>query len=200
MNEALQSLWTNHRKGILIAAAITAVALIGYAFGRWAQPAKVVTVEHTTEVTVDTESTKLREELKLTQDKLTELQKHVHTEETETKTPDGKVVKTRTTDSTTVKVVHDTVVKYVDRDVVHETVKYVDREVLKEKTVEAKKPDWLVSPMIGVDLANLKIAQGLTTGPFVFGASVQRRVLGPIYVGPFGLSNGTVGVVGTLEF
>jgi hypothetical protein len=74
-------------------------------------------------------------------------------------------------------------------------VEYRDREVVKEKRVDAPK-DWSVALLVGSSLSLKPI--GL--GPVVYGASVQRRIIGPVSVGLWGLSNGTGGLSAGVTF
>jgi hypothetical protein len=53
------------------------------------------------------------------------------------------------------------------------------KSVSETKTVERKQPDWKVAGL------------ATTTG---YGASIERRILGPIFLGAFGLSSGMAGI------
>jgi hypothetical protein len=68
-------------------------------------------------------------------------------------------------------------------------VVFRDREVVREKRVDAPL-NWHVSALVGASV-NLK---PLGMGPLRYGASVERRVLGPVWVGAWGLSSGEGGV------
>lgn len=59
------------------------------------------------------------------------------------------------------------------------------REVEVDRFVRTPLPDWRVGALIGVDLSSPGPAYGLT---------VERRILGPIHVGAWGLSTGPVGI------
>jgi hypothetical protein len=98
-----------------------------------------------------------------------------------------KVVKTRKTKTT----------KKPDGTVVtEETVRdaQTDTAITKDKTADTKtattqiplRNDWMVSVLGGTE-AKLPLQP-------VFGGHVQRRILGPIYVGAWGLSNGSLGL------
>lgn len=73
----------------------------------------------------------------------------------------------------------------------------VEGESEKEKentvVVENKKPDWMVSGLAGVGLKE----KGLNG---VYGAHVQRRVIGPVHVGGFGMTNGSGGLSVGISF
>lgn len=57
----------------------------------------------------------------------------------------------------------------------------VVREVERRVEVSTPAPDWRIAGLVGYD------------GGVVYGASVDRRILGPITVGAWGLSSGSVG-------
>lgn len=72
------------------------------------------------------------------------------------------------------------------------------REVVVEKRVEVKvSRDWRVSALVGLQP---KLLPTFEPGPVVFGASVERRIAGPVFVGAWGLSNGTIGISASVEF
>ena len=56
---------------------------------------------------------------------------------------------------------------------------------------KAKRPDWLVGVSAGSQLSHL----GLT-----YGASVDRRVIGPVFAGVYGRTDGEFGLNVRLEF
>lgn len=59
-----------------------------------------------------------------------------------------------------------------------------------ERVVTPKLPDWRVSALVGT---------GLPLVP-IYGAHVERRILGPISLGAWGLSSGVVGLSVGVEF
>jgi hypothetical protein len=68
-------------------------------------------------------------------------------------------------------------------------VEYRDREVVKEKRVDAPK-DWAVSLLVGTRVA----LKPLGLGTVAYGARVERRIIGPVSAGVWGLSDGECGV------
>lgn len=62
---------------------------------------------------------------------------------------------------------------------------------------ETKLPDWQISALVGADLS--KALNGSGTLAPTFGIHVQRRVLGPVTLGVFGLSSGVVGLSAGLQ-
>lgn len=82
---------------------------------------------------------------------------------------------------------------------VEERVVYRDREVVK--TVELARPQWSVAALGGLDVAAaLGDRGGLLPGHAVLGAVVDRRLVGPVFVGAWGTSNGAGGISVRFEF
>ena len=177
-----------------------ALTLGGYAFGRYEQPAKVVIQEHESVKVVQVEHQVVVTQTKVQKVYLKDKTEHVHREDTVVTHVDGSKEEHKTEDRNTQ--VKEQQVKFVDRDIYHETVKYQDRVVEKEKLklVEAKKPDWVLSPMVGVDLGHLSAFKMSLTGPLIYGGEISRRIMGPIYLGAWGLSNASGGLSLSLEF
>lgn len=144
---------------------VAVVLLLGYAAGRFTTPAKLVEKEHI--VTVDRD---------------TELTWHAyvgHTESrVETKTnwktetkwlPGGTVVQTVVADQGKTETTSSTTTESDGK--VREVVKY--QEVEKEKLVEARQLDWLLGARAGLTF----------TGKPAYGLEVDRRVIGPVFIG-----------------
>lgn len=74
---------------------------------------------------------------------------------------------------------------------VEERVVEVVREVEVLREIRTPLPDWRVGAMIGVDLSS--------PGP-AYGLQVERRILGPIHVGAWGMSTGAVGIGVSVTF
>lgn len=74
---------------------------------------------------------------------------------------------------------------------VEERVVEVVREVEVFREIRTPLPDWRVGAMIGVDLSS--------PGP-AYGLQVERRILGPIHVGAWGMSTGAVGIGVSVTF
>lgn len=174
---------------------LAAVALFcgGYAFGQFAQPAKVITKEKV--VTKEVEKV-------VYQDRVVEKKVYVyvekkkeHTETVTEKRPDGTVITKEVTDT------HTDSNTSENTDKTEEKVVYKDRVVYQEKIVEkireARKLDWRVGAGVGVSIPYY--LQGTEIGvPMLRGAVIQvevdRRIIGPVFVGLFGNSQGTVGL------
>lgn len=66
----------------------------------------------------------------------------------------------------------------------------------KTKITTFKKPNWRIGAIAGLDIHTSSFS---AVKP-VYGALVERRILGPISVGGMGMSNGTFGIVLSVEF
>lgn len=197
-----------------IAAIVTPIVLIGsgFAAGRYSAPEKVTEKEVfkdrivTVEKIDEKQLSQLTEQINFALNQLSQLKKSIHKEKTSTTYPDGRVEAKEVVDINVEKTVQTTEVREVTRDVVvvQEKVVTVDRivekEVLKEKVTEAPKPQWKVSPLVGVNIRDLSLGQGLTTGPLAFGVKVDRRIVGPVFLGAWGISSGQAGLSVGMEF
>lgn len=93
--------------------------------------------------------------------------------EKETHLPDGTVIKEKKTEDKSTEVVKK-------------------EEKTKESTVTTnEKPQWKVQALAGLELG--------TVGP-VYGAGVERRILGPFFAGVYGKTNKEVGASLSFEF
>lgn len=117
------------------------------------------------------------------------------TETTTTEKPNGeKETKTVTEEQ------EDTDTK-TDEKSTQEKIVYVDRVIQKlvEKTklVEAKKLDWHISAGIGYAIPTVLGQQQIGTPGLqgvVVNAEIDRRIVGPFYIGLWGNTQGTVGL------
>lgn len=89
----------------------------------------------------------------------------------------------------------DTVTK-VEVKMNTETKRDTKRDV---ERVEVARPDWRVGVLAGVDARQVSLVP-LSPGPLVFGGIVERRLVGPVSVGAWGLSSATFGVSVSVEF
>jgi hypothetical protein len=97
---------------------------------------------------------------------------HIHTVTITVTKPDGTKTTTTTTDNNSVS----------DKDT----------QSNSSTVTTYSKPDWKVSGLAGLQLTNLHSP--------VYGAEIDKRLLGPIFVGVWGLTNSTAGVSVGLEF
>ena len=99
--------------------------------------------------------------------------KNVHEVEVITKSPTGAVTETITTDTST-------------------QVQTAVQSSSKTATVTAPPPSINISALVGTSIHSF--------GTPVYGLSAQKELLGPVIIGAFGLTNGTVGVSIGLNF
>ena len=181
--------WQEHRSKFFVVLLILGAFAGGAATGGFG-PAKVVEKEKVVEKVV---------EKIVYQDKIVEKivkvkvkAEHEITESTHTKLPDGTettVVKTETkTDTKT-----DT-----DSSCVEEKVVYVDKiveKIVEKENIVLNQPDWSVYAGAGVGIPKF-LGQGEIGVPGLQGAvihaGVDRRILGPFWVGIQATSQGTL--------
>ena len=168
---------------------------------------KLVTKEIVKEVSrteeVTKELAKLREELK--EAKTAMMNERYRREKTWNKTSDGAESSHEVEEKNISSVVTETkeVVKVqvveVEKQVVVTQTNTVERLVEVEKIREPVLRNWRVSPMVGVAFDAKPSFNGV-----VYGAEVERRIIGPVWVGVWGAGNTTVGgmmgVKASLEF
>lgn len=103
-------------------------------------------------------------------------------------------------DGTKITVEHDKS-KTKEEEKKSEVVVAVEEEIKEEidhsfrKTEPQIRPQWHISASVGVDMQNL-----LTSSPVVYGAQVERRIVGPVFLGARADSNGVVSAVIGVEF
>ncbi len=179
----------------------------GYVAGRYASPERVVVTERVREVekqvvvkTVDTDRI-------LNALKDIKVQKDVHTVRIIEKAPDGTTKTTVTSDD---KSQSESKTQVQEKEHRVET-KLVEKLVFKErevsKTVERAKPNWSLALMPGFDLAGA-LGQGqsyslLPTLPvrhLMLGASIEHRLIGPLFSGIWANTAGAGGLTLRVEF
>lgn len=168
-----------------------ACLVVGYAFGRFSAPDKVVEVETVKTLTVEKEDTKAREQVKELLAENIRLKQHVRRERISVTRPDG-TTETRETETVDTDRTSDA---RKERDEVREVEVvrsiYVRGEKTKEIRVERIRPEWRIGALGVVDFHQNKVGAG---------AIVERRILGPVSIGLWGVSTGQGGLALTLEF
>jgi hypothetical protein len=120
--------------------------------------------------------------------------KHEHVETTTTKAPDGTTT-TKTTDDTDTNTGTNETTN-TDSTVTRTETKYVDRIVEREKKV-LQQPDWRAYVGAGVAIPTFLGQQQIGVPGlqgFVIQAGVDRRIIGPFWMGLFGNTQGTLGL------
>jgi hypothetical protein len=131
--------------------AILASIGIGYAFGRYVQPAKIQFQEKEVIKTVEV------------------VKRNTVVETHEVKKPDGTIV----TDT-----------KITDHDVISNQSN--ENKEVKE-TISNEKPQWKLRGMAGLSLESVTP---------IYGVGIERRIIGPVFVGAWGLSNSNEKIAG----
>jgi hypothetical protein len=192
------------RKWAIISVVLICTHALAYASGRYMVPEKVIEREtvRVEKVEVEKQVVVVQEKIQIVKIKDTDKQQNIHREERIVEHPDGLKETQKTEDINVTTVIREKDVQYVDRDIVKEkeTIKYQDREVIKEKIVENSKPNWRVGALVGYDVG--RFDPSFTPG-LVYGGVAERRIIGPVSVGLWGLSTGKYGTYGltvNLEF
>lgn len=200
----IYELLAKHKKEVAITCGGLALLSVGYAFGRYVVPEKVVIQEKVKIVEVEKQVVVEKEKIVTRLVKDESKKERIHREEKKVKRPDGTEETTKTEDIGVDTVVHDTKTEYVDRIVEKEVIKYVDREVEKKVEVTRPLPDWRFSVLAGVNGNQLPgLVYGSSFDPMTylsFGASIERRIVGPVHAGAWGLSTGQGGLSISLDF
>jgi len=84
--------------------------------------------------------------------------------------------------------------KEVETRIVDKTTTEKDKTEMRSeiKKVKALKPQWRASIMAGID--------GSFKNPIIYGAQIERRILGPFSLGVWGMTNKTAGFSVSWEF
>lgn len=194
------------KKLIPITIIIILVALIGYGTGRMSAPVKTVVEERIKVEQVEKQVVveKVKTDLQVVY--VQTGQKNTHTETMTEKRPDGTVI-TKVIENTQTKteVKTDTNLNKVS-DMIKINEKTVAIDQSKVVTTVRDSHNWSVSVQPGIDFAGLagkstyNALDGLAIKHFVVGASVERRLIGPMFGGVWGNTQGTGGVSIKLEF
>jgi len=170
------------------ALAILALLLVAFAAGRFTAPRPE---EHLALVE--------REESSTTEEVADQLEERVEVEHQEERvrivyrdrwrTPDGAERETELElDTETARAILDET--RVETRVEERAVEVV-REVEVFREIRTPLPDWRVGGLVGLEL---------DAGAPVYGLQLERRLLGPIHVGAWGLSSGAVGIGVSVTF
>jgi hypothetical protein len=190
----------------VVAGAITGAFVLGR-FTAPEMPERVVekTVEKVVEKVDERKVTQLQQENQSLKQEVAQLSLRIRRTEHTVTRPDGtvEVVKTEEVDKTETKATQE--VKVEIREVKVTETKIVDRIIEKEVLVEKlRRPDWRVSALVGLNVPNLGQVTELSVGgvlpALALGASVDRRIIGPVSAGVWGLSSGQFGLGVSFEF
>jgi hypothetical protein len=170
-------------KKTLIVSVVSVVLLVGaFLAGRYTTPVKVqekvvekVVVQEKI-VTVEVDKKNTDEDQK----------KDTHTVVVVVKKKDGSTITTETKDTHADDQKHEVEIKYVDRVV----NRVVEKEVTVTKTIDRILPQWSVTAKVGTTFNQLKPSLAPPYfQPLLVGVDVDRRILGPIWFGMWGLTD-----------
>lgn len=186
MLKSVSDFYSQHKKKVWIAAAAVVYTLVVFGAGRFSVAKKVQ--EKAKETVVAKTDTKA--DTKTSDNKTTDLDKDVdkHTKKIIIERKDGtKITKVDTNTSTHV-VKKEVEIRYVDRVVTQ--VKEVEKKVEVTKTVEKALPNWTVSAKLGTTFNDFKVTPVAPyVSPFLLGVEVDRRIVGPVWLGAWGTTD-----------
>lgn len=201
---------TNERKGIIGAIiAVIVMFCIGYGTGRYAAPDKVVTTEKIVTVTQDHVVTQVDTDKIINAFKALNTQKDVHTVRVIEKEKDGTTKITVTQDD---KSKSEATTQVQDKEKaqtvkVEDHIVYKDREITK--TVEKNRPSWGLSLQPGFELGTVLgagpqpynlLSKALPGLHVMANVTLERRFLGPIFLGAWANTHMDAGLSLRLEF
>ncbi len=194
------------RKKLLACGVALALLLISFSVGRYSRPARVEVREHTTIQTQVVTKTVDHDVIQIQTVHDVVKQNNVVTKIEWRTAPDGSKTVTETTADLTKTSEEDKTARQDVSDHQVATVATSKTDVTKSTVTTNARPDWSVSLMPGLDvrgvasdgLGNLAGAGLLKNG--VLGASVDRRILGGLFIGVHADTRGVAGLTARIEF
>lgn len=178
--------------------AIAAALLCAFAVGRYETPPKTVTTAAVVDHSTENQLAQAREQINTLTQQVATLKTKKHEVKTVAVKPDGSKTIQTVTDTDTDQATHSQTAQQTVATQQVQTQTEVTHSATTSVTVTTVKPQWRVSALAGVDVLHLN--QPALLGPVQLGALVERRLIGPVWVGAFGLSSGTAGLALSLEF
>lgn len=175
-------------------AVYVAIGLGGLVVGRITAPESVRVEERlkTVEVEKQVVVTVEKVEVQVVKVKDSAVQDRYRREEKTVSSPDGTVTVTETEERNIDTVVKETENKTEVKVVEVEKQVIVEREKLVEKIIQPVMPSWKINAVANSSIHNLT--------SIGYGAQVERRILGPIWVGGIVTSNGGVSATAGIQF
>lgn len=176
--------------------AVCLAVALAYAFGRHGVPERVVVTEHVQVQTVEKQVVVVQERVRVERVEVAQAARAIHREQTTTRQPNG-AVQTRVVEDERAEASRGSVeIAKADTQARAESTRTEKEDAQAIRTVETARPAWRVHALVGVRLSDVL---GGKVAP-AYGAALERRVLGPLSVGAWGLSNGSAGLSASLEF
>lgn len=171
-----------------------AVLVVGIGIGWGVKPAQVRVEEKLKEVTVEKQVVVTQEKVNVVHVKDTQVVERWHREKTEVKTPDGTVTKKEVEDKNVDSVVHENTNSVKVVEVEKQVVVVQDRVV--EKKVEPVLAQWHLGVLGGV---SPQFSPTIGVNSWMVGGEVEHRVVGPLFVGVWGMGSTTGQGLGGLK-
>lgn len=182
------------------------VFLVGFAFGKFNSAPNIKIDEQkqtTSQVQTDTTrkddtTTTAQQDTSTKQDTNQAAVKDTDTTTTTTtdKKTDGETVTTTTTETKThvdnskdtqqTQQAQNQTVVAKDKDVTKEAEKTDTSTLNLKETITQSQPNWRIAAFAGIDTGGISFNNGFNLGPVTYGGEVDRRIIGPIWVGLMG--------------
>jgi hypothetical protein len=183
------------------------VAVAAFIAGRFSVPVRIQEKLVVQKVEVEKQVVAIQEKVRVEKVYVSDEKQRIHREEHETIHPNGLTERVKTEDINTEKVVKENAIQYVDREVLKLVEHTTVEQRIVEKVVDRQLAQWKVSLLVGANFGNLNAAtlatpfpQALLGKPWVVGAHVERRIIGPFFMGLWGTTNKDAGVSLGFEF
>lgn len=196
----------SRRKKLVMTGAAVALLLLSFAGGRYSRPARVELREH---VVVKTETVEKIVNHDVIQTQVIHDKAEARNVETRIEwrtAPDGKPIVTQVTKDLTKTSEHTDDARQSVSDHKSDVSQTTKTESTKVSIVTNARPNWSASLMPGLDVRGA-VAGGLSNlsgvglaKSAILGASVERRILGPVFVGAWGNTAGAGGLTVRIEF
>jgi hypothetical protein len=158
-----------------------AVLVVGVGVGWTVKPTQVKVEERLKVVEVVVQHETVRVEVVKVRD--TQVVERWHREKTETKTPDGAVVTKEVEDKNIDTVIHDKTQSETVKVVEVEKQVVVEKERIVEKTITPVLAQWHVGVLGGINPSIIPVPM---VSSYFVGGEVERRILGPVFLGVWG--------------
>jgi hypothetical protein len=187
-----------------------ALLVTAFAVGRFTTPAKVETHETIKYQTQIQYQDRVVTQTQVVTQKVyvhdSDSHKHVATTTTEITKPDGTKIKTIVSSTDTQKESKTNTDTNTNQNTLQTKVAVKTETTQKEDTKDSltiyDQDNWHIGLLAGVNITKFELSK-LASQPLTqisFGGEVDRRIVGPVYVGAFGLSDGTIGLTLSLGF
>lgn len=183
--------WLKKHPGSLRILVLALAVISAFAWGRFSAPSKIVTktdIQYKDKVVVQTQI-EYRDRIvtKVVYQKRKDLNIHTKTITKEIINPNGqkiitKVVTNDTQSNTTVDR-NSSKTNQIAQNTNQKVQKTEEEHIQKSKEVDYVKPSWMFSVKAGMNWSQLSLSKSLADQPWLIGAEVDRRIIGPFWLG-----------------